>query len=336
MRKGSHHSAEAKDKLRLKNTGRKHTEEARRKISEANRRRIYTRETAKKISATLTGKKLSAEHRKATSEGIKLWWKNRSKENIDKFREKLSILKKGIPPSDKALRNSLIARTGKKMSLEARKKQSLSHLGYKSSLESIRKGIISRKETTIKRGFYISEEAKRNIGIKNSIHMKDKWRNKDFAEKMIKALLKAVCKKPNNFELACKNFLERLFPNQYKYIGDGSLLINNRSPDFISSKHKIVVLCNGIYWHLLKYGLDDIDQNKEQIEIRESQPFLEAGYDVLFIWENHKTILGSMKIFCKEVFTDKGFKFNQRYDFEDIDWVCEDISDNQIDSIIQE
>lgn len=286
MIKGSHHKLETIELLRLKNTGRKHTEETKKKISEAGKGRIFSDERNKKISKTLTGRSLSAEHRKLTSEGVKLWWKNRSQNDINKFRKKLSISKKGIRPSEKALRNSLFARTGKKMSFEARRKSSLAHLGYERSSESIQKGIMSRKENTIKRGFYISEKGKQNIGIKNSINMKDKWCNKDFAEKRIKALFKAFCKKPNNFEIACSKFLDKLFPGEYKYTGDGSFFINNKSPDFISNKHRIVILCNGIYWHLLKYGFDDTNQNRKQIEIKESVPFLEAGYDVLFIWEN--------------------------------------------------
>lgn len=303
MKKGSHHTPEAK-----------------RKIAAANTRERYTKERAAKISLTHTGKKLTAEHIKATSDGIKLWWKNRTKEDIDKFKNNLSIAIKGRRPSQKTINASILAKTGTKHTIETRKKMSSARLGYKPLKESILKGIATRKKLTDDRGYYFTEETKRRIGMKNSINMKNKFKNKEFAEKHIKALIKAACQRPNKFETACGIFLNALLPNEFKYVGDGSVLINYKSPDFISNKRKLIVLCNGIYWHLLRYGFKDTDINKENIEMKESSPFLRDGYDVMFIWENVKTTIGSMKIIFKEVFTNSGYKFNQRYDLKDIDW----------------
>ncbi len=91
---------------------------------------------------------------------------------------------------------------------------------------------------------------------------------------------------PNNFE-------KRRVLNTYNYkyqkrlnCGDGKLFINNKSPDFINKEEKIIVLANGNYWHLTIYGLDQTIPNKKLREEIESEPFLKAGYKVIFIWED--------------------------------------------------
>jgi len=117
-------------------------------------------------------------------------------------------------------------------------------------------------------------------------------------EKKIKASLAVVCKRPNRFEADVGEYLEELFPSRFQYVGNGSVMINGRSPDYIDKKNKIVVLCHGLYWHLLRYNLKDTPENKRSIELEDSEPFLKAGYDAWFIWE----IPHSIKRYEEEIF----------------------------------
>lgn len=99
-------------------------------------------------------------------------------------------------------------------------------------------------------------------------------------------VLKAVCTRPNKFETRALAYLEYLYPNRFIYSGDGTCIINNRSADAIDLKSKTVVLFHGIYWHLIKKRLEITEQNKRHIESMDSEPFLSAGYSVIFIWED--------------------------------------------------
>ena len=101
----------------------------------------------------------------------------------------------------------------------------------------------------------------------------------------VKKILSKVQEKPNNLEKRCGEDLERRFPGKFVYSGNGSVMINGRSPDYISEELNVVVLCNGIYWHLWIRKLEDIPENRQMIELKESEPYRKAGYEVWFYWE---------------------------------------------------
>jgi hypothetical protein len=99
-------------------------------------------------------------------------------------------------------------------------------------------------------------------------------------------ILKSNLTKPNKFEIRALQYLEKIYPGKFSYCGDGSLVINGRSPDAIDTKTKTVALLNGYYWHLKKRGLEVNDINKRIVENIESEPFVSAGYKVIFVWED--------------------------------------------------
>jgi G:T-mismatch repair DNA endonuclease (very short patch repair protein) len=120
----------------------------------------------------------------------------------------------------------------------------------------------------------------------------------------ISRTLAKVCKRPNTFEIKAQLHLNKLFPSKFKYVGNGSVMINGRSPDFIDLDNKIVVLANGYYWHLERRGLEVTDANKRIVEKIESEPFCNAGYQVMFIWEDE---LDREKPTKEEVWTNSTF-----------------------------
>ena len=98
--------------------------------------------------------------------------------------------------------------------------------------------------------------------------------------------LKSVCARPNKFEVRALAYLNIIYDNKFNYTGDGSFIVNHRSADAYSEQLNTVALFNGVYWHLERYGFKTTEQAKGAVELIESMPFLEAGYKVIFIWED--------------------------------------------------
>jgi G:T-mismatch repair DNA endonuclease (very short patch repair protein) len=143
----------------------------------------------------------------------------------------------------------------------------------------------------VQMGHEISDETKKKIGEQTSLAYKT-WRESnidtynDFQKRKIKATLAKVCERPNKFEQNCQKALELEWPGKFKYVGDGSVLINFKSPDFINEEDKVIVLCHGIYWHLIKDGYENNIENKKLIENKDSEPFEKVGYKVIVLWED--------------------------------------------------
>jgi len=215
---------------------------------------------------------------------------NHTQETKDKIRKKLEGR-----PHDWGVSGT----TGMHFTEETKLKQSIK------ALESYKNGRIhpnTGKKMPPEYGERVS------IGRKKFFKNGGKVWNKDITEedprylpwvtKTTKNRLAVVCKRPNYFEADVGEYLEELFPSRFEYVGNGSVMINGRSPDYIDKKNKIVVLCHGLYWHLLRYELKDTPENKRSIELKDSEPFLKAGYDAWFIWElAHKDKKYDEKIF---------------------------------------
>ena len=96
--------------------------------------------------------------------------------------------------------------------------------------------------------------------------------------------------KPNRKE----RFLFGLIkPLGFKYVGDGSLIIEKCSPDFVNYQKHLIIELYGDYWHRN-------DNPKEKVRF-----FKKYGYDTIVIWEhelNDPLLLGRIKkfIYVKE------------------------------------
>ena len=75
---------------------------------------------------------------------------------------------------------------------------------------------------------------------------------------------------PNKSELA---LLEIISPLGFIYVGDGSLIIKRKNPDFVDNNNRLIELF-GDYWH-------EGDNPQERINI-----FKSFGYETLVIWES--------------------------------------------------
>lgn len=111
-----------------------------------------------------------------------------------------------------------------------------------------------------------TEEVKKNSSLKQ----KKNWENPEYIKKQMKARLV----KQNKAELKLENLLGSIFPNEYKFVGDGQVIIAGKCPDFINvnGQKKIIELW-GDYWH------------KDQDPINRMNIFKPFGYQTLVIWE---------------------------------------------------
>jgi very-short-patch-repair endonuclease len=76
------------------------------------------------------------------------------------------------------------------------------------------------------------------------------------------------------FKKKTEPILNSLCPGEWKYVGDGQLIINGRCPDFVNvNGQKKIIELFGDYWH-------KGENPKDRIKIFE--PF---GYQTLVIWE---------------------------------------------------
>ncbi len=105
---------------------------------------------------------------------------------------------------------------------------------------------------------------------RNSKELIKKWKDPDYVSKQMKS--RGV--RPNKLELKFEQFLNELQFGEWKYVGDGQLIIAGKCPDFvnINGKKQIIELF-GDYWHKGQ-------SPKDRIKVFE--PF---GYKTLVIWE---------------------------------------------------
>lgn len=101
--------------------------------------------------------------------------------------------------------------------------------------------------------------------------MLERWRDPRFRKK----IFNSVIVKPNKAELFLQSLIDNLYPNEWKYVGDGSIWINGKNPDFMCiNGKKLLIELFGDYWHQGEDPQDRIDV------------FEPYGYKTLVIWEN--------------------------------------------------
>ncbi len=112
-----------------------------------------------------------------------------------------------------------------------------------------------------------------NLIIKEKIRKKNKdlWQTPEYVSKQMKS--RGVS--PNKLELSFQNLLNQLYPNEWKFVGDGQLIIAGKCPDFvnINGQKKLIELF-GTYWH-----------KGQNVEDRK-KIFKEFGYETLILWEH--------------------------------------------------
>lgn len=120
-----------------------------------------------------------------------------------------------------------------------------------------------------------SEKTKRAIAEK--AHRR--WQDQEYAAQ----IMAARNIRPNRAETALQDFLNTHFPQEYKYTGDGSLIINGMMPDFTNcnGKKEIIELF-GNYFHSDKI----VGDRWHQTELGRIMAFNSLGFRGLVVWED--------------------------------------------------
>ena len=135
-----------------------------------------------------------------------------------------------------------------------------------------------------RKGKKLSKETKNKMK-KTSLK---KWENQNFREQKIKSLAKGRLVKPNKPEKLLRNVLNKLFPKEYKFVGDGKIFLGEFNPDFINCNgQKKIIEMYGDYWH-----------NRKEVKIRDKKRvkvYKKYGYETLIIWEHELKNLEKVK-----------------------------------------
>ncbi len=112
--------------------------------------------------------------------------------------------------------------------------------------------------------------------------------------------LQACLKKPTKLELKIEDFLQRHYPNEWKYVGNGQVIISGFNPDFIHCNgKKLIIEAFGDYWH------------KEGEAKRRYAIFKKHGYETLVIWEhesdNEDALVAKVSGFINRSFTNQAY-----------------------------
>jgi hypothetical protein len=231
----------------------KHPDETKRKISES-LKKAY--KEGKHIYST-KGKHLSEETRKKMSfsrskEKHPLWGKHHSEES----KQKMRLKKLGLYAGEKHYFY------GKHHTDETKRK--------------IRESTLGTKHHSFGKHFSAEHRQRQSISaLKN-------WQNEEIAKKRIESF----GLKPNGMELYLDSILQNHFPDEWKFVGDGQVIIGGLCPDFINvnGKKKIIELF-GHFWHegkiISKGGVLE-----HRTEEGKKKVYGEIGYDTLVIWDD--------------------------------------------------
>ncbi len=123
------------------------------------------------------------------------------------------------------------------------------------------------------------ETWKRGQGRCLNCAMRKVWKNKEHREKTLRASMLGRKIKPNKPEKQLNKLLSKLLPNEYKFVGDGKVIIGGFCPDFINCNgQKKIIEHYGDYWHTIK---NRIERDKRRIVV-----YKKYGYKTLIVWEH--------------------------------------------------
>jgi len=283
-RKGRKHSEETKLKMSLAHKGkifsddhkknlskaqklRKRSplsEETKRKISYSNRGKVVNQYTKNKLSLSLSGRTLSDEHKKRIGEGSTKSWQNPySKLNSSAFREACS-------------------------KLMSKQWDTGEFRNFMSALMISKRADVNSSYNTVECRAKRSESMRNRWADLGSAFNSAEFREKQrvFAVRMwstpeiVKKIADGRRLKPNKHEIKVMSILDREFPSEWRYVGDFSLMIGTRNPDFVHSTKKLLIEYNGEFFHNQLYF-----PNVQSPEDR-TRYFEEFGYNTLIIWQS--------------------------------------------------
>jgi very-short-patch-repair endonuclease len=202
-------------------------------------------------------------------------------------------------------------RSKRSKSMTAAWKNKTSKLGSVKTREKQRKINLQNRE----KGIYSSPEYKKKLSLahkkiwqdpnssynslerseKISKRVKELYKDNEYLYKLQKGL-KA---KPNKAEKSIYKIIHSI-SNKFEFVGDLSLWIGGKNPDFINKEDNKIIELFGDYWHSKE--MTGISKKEHMME-RETH-FKKFGYSCLIVWEselvNNKQTINKIKTFCEK------------------------------------
>ena len=253
--------------------GYKQTFETRKRMSAAQRKRFSTPEGRAKLSAACKGRIISPETK------AKMKIAQRKLHDLPEYRAKLSKAMKGRIMSPEWIARISKALKGKKFSPEHKAKISVNmsriHKDRRKTLEHRTNISIGHNK------LYETPEYQASV----TAGLRRAWREKSQEErdKHIQAIMLGMQAHPNKPELYLLELLDAIYPNEWKYVGNGQFILGGKNPDFVNvDGRKQIIELFGNYWHS-----KERTGRTEKEEVRHRQKvYSQYGYGTLVIWQS--------------------------------------------------
>jgi len=192
-------------------------------------------------------------------------------------REKLRISRIGVPSgmlgkhhSDETKRKigkaNSIALKGGHLSKETCRRMSLSHIG--------------KRRDNGRKGCHHTEKTKEKMRRSNRTYLL--WQNPKYKRRQLEAICRGNQRKITKPERRLRNGLNKMFPGEYKFVGDGKVWIVGKNPDFINvNGQKKIIEIFGTFWHSENYT----GRTKKEEEDRRINHFAKYGFRTLIVWQ---------------------------------------------------
>ena len=187
---------------------------------------------------------------------------------------------------------------GKSLSIETKEKLRKANLGKKHSEDT--KNKMSTTHSGQNNHFYgkkHTEETRKII----SDYDKQLWKKEDYVKKQMRS--RHV--RPNKVEITLNSLLQENFPKEWKYTGDGSVIIEGLCPDWINcnGKKKIIELF-GCFFHGCPIHNPHWKPPFKSRENIRREIFSRYGFNTLIVWEheleNQHPLIDKLKIFTED------------------------------------
>jgi len=106
-------------------------------------------------------------------------------------------------------------------------------------------------------------------------------------------------RRPNKQERHLEEILDKYFPKEWKFVGDGSVILFGLNPDFINCNgQKKIIEVFGDYWHS-KEGIA-----WHRTELGRIMAYNSIGYRTLIVWESElkdeEAVIAKIQAFMRE------------------------------------
>lgn len=148
------------------------------------------------------------------------------------------------------------------------------------------------------KGRHHTEETKAKMSA-NQIGRNNSFYGKHHSEEAIRKMMLAMNAKPNDSERKLESILNKHWPDEWKYVGDGQVIFDGLNPDFINCNgKKLIIELFGDYWHS-----PEMTDSWRRSELGRMMVYSQFGYKTLVIWshelKNESGVIHKIEQFSK-------------------------------------